>query len=418
MKFQSTSFKFLSSLLFLPLLCFQIGQSANAQSTSIKMTNVQEVASWLSGQMDSSLLAMNDRDFVDVRITHCKVNIADKPLWTNTKSIYLYVEQALSLALKNPYRQRFVRIHKGQNDDEVISAVFKPSIDKRKLIGLCKKDFKERKVLSIDLGKSDCPVTLTKEGNAWVGKTPDTGCPNDFRGASYATSEVKVRKNSLYSWDRGWNNQGEQIWGAVKSGYTFNKFLIGDHDVEINAISQRLSGRYNNFIQAQEREDSYIPISFNNCPVQLVDGLYNSLYKSERVIFMEQKNLDVNRPFNRLSVAVISRSEDTNKLMASFYPLKNPQVFKGICNLDYEQRIVDFRDVLGNGCQMSFTADSGNYVGKTLNGGCDSSYRGASKLVIDTTLYRYKMEILERWYDQDGRLVIGREKDPYIFGLE
>lgn len=57
----------------------------------------------------------------------------------------------------------------------------------------------------------------------FVGQTKEGACTNKWGEASYATSEVKITKKSLLSWDRGWNDEKEQVWGAVKGGYLFEK---------------------------------------------------------------------------------------------------------------------------------------------------------------------------------------------------
>jgi hypothetical protein len=44
-----------------------------------------------------------------------------------------------------------------------------------------------------------------------------------LKGASYATSEVVIYSDKLISWDRGWNDEGKQVWGAQKGGYVFLK---------------------------------------------------------------------------------------------------------------------------------------------------------------------------------------------------
>lgn len=42
-----------------------------------------------------------------------------------------------------------------------------------------------------------------------------------LRGASYATSKVTLRADRLDSWDQGHDENGEQVWGALKSPYQF-----------------------------------------------------------------------------------------------------------------------------------------------------------------------------------------------------
>jgi hypothetical protein len=48
-------------------------------------------------------------------------------------------------------------------------------------------------------------------------------CPSDRKGATYATSKVTISENLLLSWDQGFNEKDEQVWGAEKGGYYFKK---------------------------------------------------------------------------------------------------------------------------------------------------------------------------------------------------
>jgi hypothetical protein len=41
------------------------------------------------------------------------------------------------------------------------------------------------------------------------------------RGATWASSEVVITADGTLSRDRGWNDAGEQVWGAEGSGYRF-----------------------------------------------------------------------------------------------------------------------------------------------------------------------------------------------------
>ena len=43
------------------------------------------------------------------------------------------------------------------------------------------------------------------------------------RGASYATSEVELREERITSWDRGYDGEGLQVWGATEGPYRFDR---------------------------------------------------------------------------------------------------------------------------------------------------------------------------------------------------
>ena len=73
------------------------------------------------------------------------------------------------------------------------------------------------------IARKGCAVYLKKEGNCYSGSTKDKDCLSSLRGATYARSTVTVCENQIVSWDQGWNAEDEQVWGAVKEGYVFQK---------------------------------------------------------------------------------------------------------------------------------------------------------------------------------------------------
>jgi len=66
-------------------------------------------------------------------------------------------------------------------------------------------------------------VLRREPGGDFVGSTVDRSCPSDLRGASYATTEVRVSEGELLSWDRGFDEEGRQVWGSRAGGYLFRK---------------------------------------------------------------------------------------------------------------------------------------------------------------------------------------------------
>ena len=59
--------------------------------------------------------------------------------------------------------------------------------------------------------------------NHYKGDTGIKTCESSLRGASYATSEVEMTSQKILSWDRGFDAEGNHVWGAEKAGYVFDK---------------------------------------------------------------------------------------------------------------------------------------------------------------------------------------------------
>lgn len=148
-----------------------------------------------------------------------------EPVFQNTPDgYYLYVEQALYSRKESPYRQRVYHLSLSKNAQHVISKVFEIENPER-FIGGCD----DKKILA-DLNMNDlierpgCELLLTRSSHGFFeGKTPKGKCISDFRGASYVTSDAYIDQEKIITWDRGWNDKDEHVWGPEKGGYVFEK---------------------------------------------------------------------------------------------------------------------------------------------------------------------------------------------------
>jgi hypothetical protein len=177
----------------------------------------QQLFDAMRGHFSSVAQAREDSAYYEI---HLKM----KPIWPEREDGYwLYVEQSVAGWEHKPYRQRVYQLLKGENDT-LISEVYELS-SPEKVIGACDdpillEDFKPDSLVK----RKGCAIFLTIENDSvFVGSTKASQCPSQLNDASYATSEVKITPSQLISWDRGFDSQGNQVWGAVKGGYIFDK---------------------------------------------------------------------------------------------------------------------------------------------------------------------------------------------------
>lgn len=176
----------------------------------------EAVAAYLEGVMDTTRQAASDSNFVGVQMTTCRVAVDG----VEESAIYLYQEQALSEDVEAPYRQRFLQIAPGDGQ-RVDSISFKPEAPEQ-WIGLC--DRSDRSISAIALGPQVCTVSLRASVlGGFVGSTPAAGCPVDFRGASSVTNVVVLREDGMDTWDRGFDAEGNQLWGAENIPYRYRR---------------------------------------------------------------------------------------------------------------------------------------------------------------------------------------------------
>lgn len=178
---------------------------------------VARVAALMTGSFSSEEQSKVDAAFFDVRLHMARI-WADKP-----EEQWLYVEQAMATALDEPYRQRVYQLV--WKDGAVVSRVYTLPGDPLTFAGAWEKPERLAGLTPDKLAeKAGCAINLTRtEDDKYTGSTTGKGCASELRGASYTTSEVTLTEHGLTSWDRGFDTDGKQVWGAVKGPYQFKK---------------------------------------------------------------------------------------------------------------------------------------------------------------------------------------------------
>ena len=212
------------ALLLLPLLALAGCQTADGPRGSGPIDNdVKRLARWMTGTFDSSQQAADDDRYFNIRLVML-------PIWTDrSDGRWLYVEQAADGSLDEPYRQRVYRLH-GAGRGVVWSDVYTLPGDPLAFANFWRTgDDPFQQITPEDLTlRRGCSIRLTPaDADHYAGETIGEGCESTLRGANYATSEVFIGADVLWSWDRGWNDQGQQVWGATAGPYIFAKHGSG-----------------------------------------------------------------------------------------------------------------------------------------------------------------------------------------------
>jgi hypothetical protein len=178
----------------------------------------------LTGGFSSEAQSREDPDYFDVR---CHV----LPLWRGDHDArWLYVERAVPGLPEAPYRQIVYRLgdaptapKKGKRFELTAYTIADParfagaSADPAKLETMTPEDL---------VARPGCTVVLV-EGKAgdFTGGTRGRNCPGDKLGVAYVTSEWTVEKETLRIWDRAFDVEGRQVWGATRGPYVFRRLV-------------------------------------------------------------------------------------------------------------------------------------------------------------------------------------------------
>lgn len=181
-----------------------------------KKSDADLLLSWMTGSFSSAEQAKMDSNFYDISLEMVQI-------WKDrTDGPWIYVEQALTTRKENPYRQRVYQLV--QENEKFKSIVYSFKHDT-----LFAGDYKKENPLNqltpdSLIIREGCAVILQKiSDDTFQGSTKDRDCVSLHRGATYATSEVTIKEERIISWDRGFDLNDNQVWGAEKGGYIFIK---------------------------------------------------------------------------------------------------------------------------------------------------------------------------------------------------
>ncbi len=400
-------------VLTLSSLCtsaFAINLPLKTATTPRLSTNaqVQLLEKYITGKLDTSDHAVEDHEFYNITLKHCRVTL-DAPGAAN--NVYLYVEQSRSEMQDRPYRKRFMRLAPLARAGQVTSSIYEVE-GADQYLGLCDKSAAERVVpASIFSNQSKCTVFLTQNGNNFFGSTPLQGCVSNHNGATYMTNKTEVSDGFMSSWDRGFNAEGKQMWGAVKGPYMFKR--ITSQNPSVTDIAATLIGKLSNKNQVAADPVNFYPVSYQMCQVK-----FPGQTADERYVYAEQIITVPSRTITRQAIYHFEQSEN-GKILLNSYNTTDSNELMGLCNKDSKTRFAMSPEIFKKEetCTLTYakSEDGKKYVGTSPEGGCASTYAGAAKLVVEEELSHESIKIWERWYDAKGNQVAGSKTGPYIY---
>ncbi len=190
--------------------------SCNLTKKGNTPSELDALQSIMTGSFNSQLQSEQDSNYYNI-------SLHMYPIWTQSDKHFLYVEQAIFEAQDRPYRQRVYALAKESNGiiESKVYEFNEPETFIGKWADPAFFDSYDESILSERTG---CSVFLKKVASqTYEGSTEGKACNSSLRGASYATSVVRINKDKITSWDQGFNSDDKQVWGAVEGPYIFDK---------------------------------------------------------------------------------------------------------------------------------------------------------------------------------------------------
>ncbi|KAL6175135.1 hypothetical protein ACLB2K_051778 [Fragaria x ananassa] len=193
--------------------------------STTRWDHARHVIRSLSGEKFSKDQAARDPDhYFNIRFSSCPAaEMVDG-------SKVLYFEQAFWRSPQKPFRQRFYMVKPCPKelkcDVEVSSYAIRDAEEYKNFCDRSKDQRPLPEEVIGDIAEHLTTVHLKRcergKRCLYEGSTPPASFPNLWNGASYCTSELAILKNNeIHSWDRGYNDEGNEVWGPKEGPYEF-----------------------------------------------------------------------------------------------------------------------------------------------------------------------------------------------------
>lgn len=171
--------------------------------------DINQYVKYISGNFSTYNQSLIDSTFDNVLVYTRVVRRDNRGIW-------VYTEQGEARNY-TPYRQRVYLI---TNQDSVllqkIYTIKNPQQFSRRNFARISFDDLEY--------KQGCDVIIRKMApEMYKGTTDSNTCVATFRGSTYTTSIFMVRPYGVISWERGWNDNHQQVWGSTRGYYIYEK---------------------------------------------------------------------------------------------------------------------------------------------------------------------------------------------------
>lgn len=180
--------------------------------------NFEKLKTFMIGSFNSAQQAEEDTNYFNIRLDMVEI-------WESGENdFWLYVEQAVNKEGADPYRQRVYHVE--QLEEELFQSTIYKMDSAHWFTGMKQNPELENKLNKENISLLEgCNIklVLSGNGNQFIGQTEKGKCLNAWGKAKYATSAVVIEHDKMISWDQGWDENDQQVWGAEKGGYIFMK---------------------------------------------------------------------------------------------------------------------------------------------------------------------------------------------------
>ena len=185
--------------------------------------NLVELASMLVGETSNQAqFSNNGDDFLLVRNKTCPIKVQ------NDSSINLITNQIIyrgSNAITRTSLYRFRPVDQNSTYSDPVIEVY--PIENSEFYNYCDEPQRWNTEQSLEINSKPCKVTFSKEivysMPTYFGKTPNGGCPSNFRGSTRLEIDEEINSQRIKVWEKWFDDEDNQVAGSKLGPYIYKK---------------------------------------------------------------------------------------------------------------------------------------------------------------------------------------------------
>lgn len=394
-----------------------------ARRISDDWTGALHLTGDLDGRKDSSRQVRPDGSFETLR--HCRQLIQGSDYGE-----YMLRER-MTVGSPEPVEVNFIRLA-DKGDGEVLLTIYDPVLPDN-WFGSCDASPGRHKFLTYpERGEARCSLRLFREGQGdnevWTGTSKIGDCKSDREGDAYMIVQMRIDKDAVELWERGYDQHGQQTWGAdaptrfepARDAWPEPLEPVPTPVVDTSSLSPAarllafIAGSGVSTAPESNRQGEWLlsKARYTTCPVEISDA---ELPEDAELLAM---NLTLPWGFHNgeelTTFSYVLVAHPQGELLAlDMVPL----YALGTC--DRKGRQISDRDMNRyEACTVVFrTQRDGSYVGNTI-GSCALRFSNVVRAEIDMTVRDGELDYWQRWYDREHKQVGGPASGPIQFRRE
>ncbi|NBW80939.1 hypothetical protein EBR21_04215 [bacterium] len=183
-----------------------------------------QLASFFTGRFSNAeQVAQDPKNFIPVSYQFCQIDAAQNPLRPATR--LMLAQQTVSTPARTIQRNRIYEFFRSA--DGKIAIRTNPFDESKVPADICQRSLADRRMIADEalLQKDFCILNFewNEAQEAFVGSTPNGGCPSNFQGAVKFTLEEVIKDGMISPWEKWFNAQGEQVAGSKVGPYIYKR---------------------------------------------------------------------------------------------------------------------------------------------------------------------------------------------------